>query len=438
MTRTDRLLPEEPLLDLASYLAAGGGSGLRHAAELGGESVIRLVRESGLRGRGGAGFPTGLKWHGAAQAEGPAVVVANAAEGEPGTMKDRAIMEYNPYLLLEGMAIAAEAIRATTAIIGIKARFEPHIARLESAASEMAAAGLLDGIDFRITEGPDDYLLGVETALLEVIEGRDPLPRVLPPYLHGLAGAGDNELRTVVNNVETLANVPGIVANGSDWFRENGTGESPGTMVFTVSGDVRRPAVVELPLGTPLSLLIYGPGGGLHDGRKPKLVISGVSNRPLAEHELDVPMSYEAMSRIGSGLGAGGFIVYDDTTCAVEVATALSGFLARSSCGQCPPCKLGTSAFADGFASVLDGDSDFDDVAAMTAWISRVTDANRCGLGAGQRALAEGILDVFADDVVACVERRCPGHRGLLPPAPIDHDPAAQRPLIVFMSGDEL
>lgn len=428
----NRVLPSQPVPNLEAYLEAGGGKGIAKAKELGPDGVIAEVRASGLRGRGGAGFATGLKWRTAAQAGQPAVIVANAAEGEPGTMKDRAILEFDPFRVLEGVAIGAYAIGATIAIVGIKSRFQVHIERLVMAGAEMGAAGLLAGVDMRIVEGPDDYLFGVETAMLEVIEGRDPLPRVLPPYLAGLTGADGTELTTVVNNVETLANVPGIMSNGADWFRSAGTDKSPGTMMFTVSGDVVSPAVVELPLGTPLSYLIYGPGGGLADGRRPKLVVSGVSNRPLTEAELETPMSFEAMAAIGSGLGSGGFIVYDDTTCAVEVGAALSGFLSEGSCGQCPPCKLGTTAFSTGFLNLLDGRAHLDDVEALTGWISRVTDANRCGLGAGQRALAIGIFNQFAEDVVACLEGTCPGHRGLLPPSPIDHDPSSQRPLVVF------
>ncbi len=428
----NRVLPRQPIPNLKAYLAAGGGQGIARAREIGPSGVIAEVKSSGLRGRGGAGFATGLKWRTAAQDSQPAVIVANAAEGEPGTMKDRAILEYDPYRVLEGLAIGAFAIGAASAIIAIKSRFKPHIERLVAAGAEMGAANLLAGVDVRIVEGPDDYLFGVETAMLEVIEGRDPLPRVLPPYLAGLADPDGTEMATVVNNVETLANVPAIIAMGSDWFRSTGTDESPGSMVFTVSGDVVDAVVVELPLGTPLSYLVYGPGGGMRQGRRPKLVVSGVSNRPLTEAELDTPLSYEALAAIGSGLGSGGFIVYDDSTCAVEVAAALSGFLSEGSCGQCPPCKLGTTAFSSGFMSMLDGRADLEEVEALTGWISRVTDANRCGLGAGQRALASGIFGQFAEDVVACLDGTCPGHRGLLAPAPIDHDPSQQRPLIVF------
>jgi NADH-quinone oxidoreductase subunit F len=413
-----RVLPPDPIPDLAAYLAAGGGIGLQRALELGGQSVIEIVRRSGLRGRGGAGFPTGIKWKGAAADHQPRAVVCNAAEGEPGTSKDRIILSRDPYRVIEGMAIAAVAIGASTAYLGIKARFTEPIARLDQAAREMATAGLLEGIDFRVVEGPDDYLLGVETALLEVIQGNDPLPRAVPPYIQGLVASDGTEYATVVNNVETLANVPGITSHGADWFRSTGTERSPGTMVFTISGDVKTAAVAELPMGTPLSFLVYGPGGGMRSDHAPKLIVSGASNRPLTAAEFDTPMSFEGMEAMGSGLGSGGFIVYDDTTCPVEVGLLLSSFLQSGSCGQCPPCKLGTTAYMNGFGLMMEGRATLDDVDDLTAWLTRVTDANRCGLGAGQRELARGILDNFADDVVACLEGRCPGHRGLaLPPS---------------------
>jgi len=347
-------------------------------------------------------------------------VVCNAAEGEPGTSKDRTLMSRDPYRVIEGMAIAAVAIGASTAFLGIKARFTEQIARLDLAAREMAAAGMLEGIDFRVVEGPDDYLLGVESALLEVIQGNDPLPRTVPPYIQGVVGTDGTEYATVVNNVETLANVPGIVARGGEWFREMGTERSPGTMVFTVSGDVKTPAVAELAMGTPLSFLVYGPGGGMRSQHGPKMIVSGASNRPLTASEIDTPMSFEDMEAIGSGLGSGGFIVYDETTCAVEVGLLLSTFLQNGSCGQCPPCKLGTTAYMNGFGLLMEGRATLDDVDDLTAWLTRVTDANRCGLGAGQREVARGILDTFADDVAACLEGRCQGHRGLSLPPVVD------------------
>lgn len=422
-----RLLAADPCLTIASYLAAGGGDGLTRARDLGADLTIELVRKAGLRGRGGGGFSTGFKWSGTANAPGPRALVVNAAEGEPGTLKDRTIMTRNPYLVIEGIAIAAFSIGAEVVYLGVKAKFSDAIQRVTEAVSEMNE--LLAELEIRIVEGPDDYLFGVETAMLEVIEGKDPLPRVLPPYLQGIRDGAGVEYATVVNNVETLANVPGILAHGPDWYREVGTEHSPGTMVFTVSGDVETPAMTELALGTPLSYLIYGAGGGVSGGRSPKLVVSGASNRPLTSGELDTPLSFEAMSAIGSGLGAGGFIVYDETTCVAEVGASLSTFLQRGSCGQCPPCKLGTTEFMNGFERMVNGGSSVEEVERLIAWLGRVTDANRCGLGAGQRALASGLLARFTDDLFACIAGSCPGHRGLVAPNPTDLHETEHRPV---------
>lgn len=423
------LLPEHPVADLAAYLSMGGGAGLEKARATAPADIVAEVRRSGLRGRGGAGFPTGIKWEGVVSEDAERkYVVCNAAEGEPGTFKDRALIRQNPYQLLEGLAIAGHALGAGDVYIGLKQRFETESARLRNAAAEMAEAGLLDHVELRIVTGPDDYLFGEETGLLEVIEGRDPLPRLYPPYIQGLFTDQSHPARpTAVNNVETLSNIPHIIARGSEWFHSLGTDESPGTMVFTVCGDVERELVTELEMGTPLSYLIHGPAGGIREGRKTKLVVSGASNRPLGNEELDVPMSYEAMAGIGSGLGAGGFIVYGDNTCVVEVATVLSGFLYEGSCGQCPPCKLGTQAFVERFGALSAGSGTFEHIEEAVAWLQRVTDANRCGLGAGQRALAAGILDQFAEEVVACLDGDCPGHRRLEVPMLTDWDPETSR-----------
>lgn len=423
------LLPDSPIPDLDAYRAAGGCQGLKKALDSDPADVVGEIRRSGLRGRGGAGFPTGIKWEGAATEDADhRYVVCNAAEGEPGTFKDRALIRYNPYQLLEGLAVAGHAVGAEDVFIGVKERFEAETRRLQTASAEMAEEGLLDHVELRIVAGPDDYLFGEETGLLEVIEGRDPLPRLYPPYIQGLFTDQDHPSRpTVVNNVETLSNVPHIIARGSDWFRSMGTDDSPGTMVFTVCGDVETEILAEQEMGTPLSYLIHGPAGGIRDGHKSKLVVSGASNRPLTNEELDVPLSFGAMEKIGSGLGAGGFIVYDDSTCIVEVATVLSMFLYEGSCGQCPPCKLGTGAFVERFGDISSGSGTVEHIEEAVAWLQRVTDANRCGLGAGQRFLAAGILDQFVEDVVSCLDGGCPGHRGLEVPMLTDWDSDAGR-----------
>lgn len=414
--------------DLDAYRADGGGVALERASRLGPEAVATQIRASGLRGRGGAGFPTGLKWQGLQrEEEEPRYLVCNAAEGEPGTYKDRALMRANPYQLIEGVAVAALAVGAEEAYIATKARFTPQIERLRAAMEQMAEADMVGDIPITLVEGPDDYLFGEEKALLEVIAGRDPLPTLYPPYINGLFAGGDDPNPTVVNNVETLSNVPHIMQHGAEWFRSMGTADSPGTMVFTISGDVQHEGVVELPLGTPLAVLVYGFGEGLAAGRRIKAMVSGVSNVPLTAADIDTPMDFEAMAAAGSGLGSGGYIVYDDTACIAQVAGMLSAFLWRESCGQCPPCKLGTGELTGRFESIAAGEGDVGDLEDALAWTERVTDANRCGLGAGQRALAKGFLERHWDELVGHLEEGCPGHRERLLPSFAGYDEIAGR-----------
>lgn len=435
---TGHLLPETPLASLDDYRALGGGDGLRRALERDPTWTIDTIRESRLRGRGGAGFPTGIKWAGIAGApdDQQRFFVCNAAEGEPGTFKDRALMRANPYQLLEGMAIGAHAVGAEHAYIGIKESYLPEIARLESAAGEMAAAGLLGEIPISIATGPDDYLLGEEKALLEAIEGRDPLPRLLPPYLFGLhtdaplgvgsgsTGPGGMANPTVVNNVETLANVPHILSRGADWFRSIGTEDTPGTMVFTICGDVARETVAELPMGTPLAVLVHGIGEGPVEGRGVRAVIPGASNGPIADAHLDVPMDFGSMDAIGSGLGSGGMIVVDDQTCLVHAVMTLTRFLAIESCGQCPPCKMGTGVLAGTLESLGEASSSAeDDLDELVGWLQRVTDANRCGLGAGAQALVGGLLRTFPEELARYAAGGCGDERRLPLQKLTDHLP---------------
>jgi NADH:ubiquinone oxidoreductase subunit F (NADH-binding) len=423
------LLSDEMVSTLDEYVAAGGGAGLGEALRLGPAGVLDTITESGLRGRGGAGFPTGVKWSGLAAAESKRkFVVCNAAEGEPATFKDRWLIRANPYQLLEGLAIAAFAVGAERAFIGIKDKSAAEAIRLGTAAAEMEDAGMLGRVPIEVVLGPDDYLFGEEKALLEVIEGRDPLPRLYPPYVTGLYAEGDHGNPALVNNVETLSNVPHIVRNGAAWFRSFGTAESPGTMVFTVCGDVEWEGVAELEMGTPLSFLLYTVGRGFPEERRPKLVTSGVSNRPLTLADIDTPMSFEGMAAIGSGLGSGGFAAYDESACVVQVAAALSAFLYRGSCGQCPPCRLGTEAITERFTRLTIGGGSLGDVEEIAAWVLRVTDSNRCGLGGGQQAFARGILDHFAADLAAHIDGDpCPIDRTVTAPLIEDWDPAEGR-----------
>ena len=300
--------------------------------------------------------------------------------------------------MLEGLSAAAFAIGADTAFIGIKGKFTEARQRIEHATAELSAAGLLGELEVQIVAGPDDYLFGEEKGLLEVIEGKDPLPRLFPPYVTGLfEEPGGEPQPALVNNVETLANVPHVLERGTDWFRSLGTEKSPGTMVCTAGGNTALDIVAEIELGAPLRGLLELAGG--IEGTNTYIVLNGVSNAPLTADGLSVPISFEGMKGAGSALGSAGFAFYDDRVCAVQVAAAASAFLYRGSCGQCPSCKLGTEAIAERFVALTIGAGRLEEVNEIAAWTQCITDSNRCGLGAGQQTLAAGFLEHFAEDV---------------------------------------
>jgi NADH-quinone oxidoreductase subunit F len=304
-------LLEHPAGTFEEYSASGGGEGLRRALSMSPDQVIEELTTSGLRGRGGGGFPTGDKWAAIRRyGTGVRYVVCNAAEGEPATFKDRTLLQMNPYRVLEGISVAAYAIGAERAFLGMKETFDVEADAARRALEEMQQAELLT-VPLELILGPDHYLLGEETGLLEAVEDRIPLPRMARPYMLGLYAQPPNENPTLVNNVETLSNVPSILEHGSAWFRENGTEASPGTMLFTVAGDTQREGVFEYPLGTPLRQLIEESGGGMLEGRSVKVVFPGASNTVLIPEQLDTPLDFESMRAVGSGLGAGGFAVFD-------------------------------------------------------------------------------------------------------------------------------
>jgi NADH-quinone oxidoreductase subunit F len=435
------LLPIEPVETLDAYLAGDiGGSGIRRAHELGPAATIDVVSRSGLRGRGGGGFPTGQKWAGiAAQTGGVRYLVCNGAEGEPGTFKDRALLRANPYQLVEGVTIAAFAIGAAEAFICLKASFRREIELVTRAVQEFQAAGLCVDCKVTIVAGPDEYLFGEEKAMLEVIEGNEPLPRWLPPYLHGLfatapqlgwqshdieagstsSGTGSNP--TLVNNVETLSNIAHILVRGAEWFRSIGTAESPGTIVTTVVGDVVAPDVGEVEMGSSLRGVIDAVGSGLVAGRSVKAVFSGVANAVVTARDLDAPVSYEGFQAIGSGLGSAGFIVYDDTTCMVDAAYRFSRFLSVESCGQCPPCKLGSSAITEHLERIETGTGTERDLDAISGWLGHVTDGSRCYLAMEERIVVTSILQAFPEEFTEHLRLgRCPRPRRLPMPKLID------------------
>jgi NADH-quinone oxidoreductase subunit F len=381
MVATSRLLGSSLIADLDEYCARReGGHGLRAARHRSPEELRAVVARAGLRGRGGAGFPTGRKWSTvAAGASAPFTVVVNAAEGEPGTFKDRMLLREDPYLVLEGARIAALAVGAREIVVALKAAFVNELDRVREAAAEMREAGWLDDVSFRTVEGPGEYLFGEETALLEVIEGRPPFPRVVPPYRRGLEGAGP----TLVDNVETLANVPGILRHGADWNRELGTPQSPGSIVCTVTGDVTRHGVAEFAMGTPLREIVETIGGAVPESAT---VLPGVSAPPLAAEQLDVPATYEDLVAAGSGLGSAGFIVIGPETSLRAVAAGVARFLSVESCGQCRPCKHDGVAIADALA-----EGDGADVRRLLGAVGR---GARCALAGQVERVVGGLLDL--------------------------------------------
>jgi NADH-quinone oxidoreductase subunit F len=337
-----RLIPNAPYASYAAYRAALGPSAVDKALSLPPDEVISLVRSAGLRGRGGAGFPTGVKWASLAAHPCPTrYVVCNAAEGEPGTFKDRYILRHNPFATLEGMRIAAHAIGAEEGFIAIKASFTREIERLRAAIAEMEASSVLDGFSIKIIEGPEEYLFGEEKALLNVIEGEGPLPRDpdSPPYEVGLFARPGSPNPALVNNVETYARVPSILRNGADSFRAIGTADTPGPLIFTLSGAIERPGMYELPAGISLRELFYEVGGGPRPGRTLKAALSGVSSGVITPDAFDTPAEFGALLEIGAGLGSAGFVVFDDQTSVPRLAQAVARFLYVESCNQCSACK---------------------------------------------------------------------------------------------------
>ncbi len=417
------LADETPVTSLAQYRERGGCQAFEKAAGMDPFDVIETVRKAGLRGRGGAGFPTAVKWQGVYSSPASRkFICCNGAEGEPGTFKDRYLLRSNPYQTLEGLAIAAYAVGAERAYICVKERAAPEATAVRRALEEFQAETRI-GDKIELVLGPDEYLFGEEKALLEVIEGGLPLPRRFPPREHGLFGGaygGPSDIEnnpTVVNNVESLSHVPHIISKGPDWFRSFGTEETPGTMVFTISGDVQKPVVRELPLGMTLRALIFEVAGGLKQGRRVKAVLPGVANNVITEDMLDVPLGFDSMRKAGSGLGAGGYIVYDDTACMVKALETMSHFLYIESCNQCPPCKIGSRRITGHLERLLFGEGsmdDIDDILYTTTWVEN---AQRCYLATSEALVSFSILEVFKDEFLGHLPgRECPLRHDLIVP----------------------
>jgi NADH:ubiquinone oxidoreductase subunit F (NADH-binding) len=335
---------------LKEYRARGGYEALAKALKASPEELIQRVADAGLRGRGGAGFPTGKKWQLTREApEQPRYLVLNGGEDEPGSKKDRVLLENLPHLVLEGSILGAYAIGATKAYLYINARYDAAIKSIDDALSEAKGAGyygenILGGgfnLDIEVVPAPHNYVAGEDTAVLEVLEGKKAWPRQKPPFpvTVGLFGKP-----TSINNVETLANVAPIVLKGADWYRKFGTAESTGTMIFSLNDDVNRPGVYELPFGTPLRYLIEECGGGMKDNKKIKAIMPAApSSAFLPAEKIDTRLDHNSMRDAGAGLGCGVVRLVAEGTCIVEEVIKISEFFAAESCGQCPACRMETN-----------------------------------------------------------------------------------------------
>ena len=406
------------LTGIETYRRMGGYEAL--AATLGQKTpdeVIEIVKASGLRGRGGAGFPAGLKWSFVPKASPkPRYIVCNADESEPGTFKDRELMVKNPHLLLEGMVLAGYAIGAKVGYIYFRGEFACVQAIVDKAIAEARAAGMLGdnvlgkGVAFQIHThlGAGAYICGEETALLSSLEGFRGQPRLKPPFP---AVEGLYACPTVVNNVETLMNVPHIVKHGAPWYRQWGTEKSAGTKVLSVSGPVMRPANYEIPLGLPLRTLIESPEycGGMRDGLKVKAVIPGGSSVPMMPaSQLDTPLDYESLNAVGTFLGSGGVIVIDDQTCIVDALWNMIRFYRHESCGKCTPCREGTYWMAEVLERLEKGEGRETDIDLLADVADNILGKSFCALGDAAAMPVQGALKHFREEFEYHVEhKRC-------------------------------
>jgi NADH-quinone oxidoreductase subunit F len=404
------------LASLETYRRQGGYTTL--AAVLGRkdpDACIEEMKASGLRGRGGAGFPTGMKWSFVPKGNAkPKYVVCNADESEPGTFKDHELLRLNPHLLIEGMILAGWSIQAATGYIYMRGEFEYLQHHVDRAIAEARAAGLLganvggSGFAYELHThlGAGAYICGEETALLSSLEGFRGQPRLKPPFP---AVEGLFRCPTVVNNVETLMNVPHILQHGGAWYRQWGNEKSPGTKVFSVSGPVKRPGNYELPLGTPLRHLIEECCGGMRDGLKVKAVIPGGSSvPPLKAEDIDTPLDFESMNAKGTFLGSGAVIVIDDRTCMVDALLNLSRFYRHESCGKCTPCREGTYWMTRILERLETGEGRPGDIDTLADAADNILGKSFCALGDAAAMPVLGFLKHFRDEFEYHVrEKRC-------------------------------
>jgi bidirectional [NiFe] hydrogenase diaphorase subunit len=374
---------------IEDYIAEGGYAGLVKAVtEMTPAAVIQEVLESGLRGRGGSGFPTGLKWQTVAKANGtPKYVVVNADEGDPGAFMDRSVLESDPHLVLEGMAIAAYAVGASLGVVYVRAEYPLAIKRLRTAIRQAERMGFLGQnicntpLSFKIELrlGAGAFVCGEETALMQSVEGNRGTPRVRPPYpaQSGLWGSP-----TLINNVETYANIPGIINDGGKWFARIGTEKSKGTKVFALTGKINNTGLIEVPMGITLREIIYDIGGGIPDGHKFKAVqTGGPSGGCIPEEFLDTPVDYESLKQLGSMMGSGGMIIIDDTSNMIDVARYFMEFSMEESCGKCVPCRVGTIQLYNMLGKFQKGIATQEDLDRLVELCDMVRNSSLCGLG---------------------------------------------------------
>ena len=390
--------------EIESYKKYGGYVALKNSLKITPDEVIGIVKDSGLRGRGGAGFPTGMKWSFVPQNDGkPHYLVVNADESEPGACKDIPLMLANPHSLVEGIAIASYAIRANHAFIYIRGEVPHVIRRVMNAVEQAYAEGLLgkniqgSGFDLEVVvhAGAGAYICGEETALLDSLEGRRGQPRLKPPFP---AVAGLYASPTVVNNAETLASVPSIILNGADWFKSMGTEKSPGFKLFAVSGHVNRPGIFEAALGTTMSeLLDYA--GGMRKGSKLKFWIPGGSSVPmLTPDHIDIPMTYEDLAAAGTMLGTGTPMMFDHTTSVVKAVTRWLEFYKHESCGKCTPCREGTYWITGVLEKFEHGKGKEEELEVINDVCGQIAGRSFCALGDAAATPFPGAMKYFADE----------------------------------------
>ena len=403
--------------DINEYIARDGYMALgKVLTEMTPADVIKLIKDSGLKGRGGAGFSTGLKWSFAApNVADQKYVICNADEGDPGAFMDRSVLEGDPHSVLEAMAIAGYAIGATKGFIYVRAEYPIAVHRLEVAIGQAKELGLLGenlfGTDFNfdieIRLGAGAFVCGEETALMQSIEGKRGMSRNKPPFP---ANKGLWGKPTIINNVETLANVPQIINNGPEWFRSFGSEKSPGTKVFALGGKINNTGLVEVPMGTTLREVIYDIGGGCPNGKAFKAVqTGGPSGGCLTKDHLDIPIDYDNLIAVGSMMGSGGMIVMDEDNCMVDIARFFLDFTVDESCGKCTPCREGTKRMLEILNKITEGKGTMEDLDKLESLAQNIKDTSLCGLGQTAPNPVLSTLRYFRDEYEAHVkEKRCP------------------------------